>query len=90
MTSWYIIAIVILVVTGVLLLRFRNTNQQHIRMRSDQIRHALANEGRNYSQEREEARLAHMSVEERDWETAALQRNRANVERDVAATELPA
>jgi hypothetical protein len=75
MSNWYLIVPVVLVVAGILvLLRSRNaaTTRRHDEQR------AQSRPGPAHIQDREDARLANMSTEDRAWETATLQRNREN------------
>lgn len=88
-STWFIIALLVLAAAGILLLVFRK--QQTIK---GEVRHAAAvatarNTDRDYDQEREVARVAHMSVEDREWERATLQRNQDNIARAATLAEQP-
>ncbi len=77
---WYLIVIVGIVVAAVLLFR-SNSNRRGLSERQQSARRDLP---LDYVQDRETSRLAHMSVEDRDWEQASLQRNRDNEARNEA------
>ena len=77
MSNWYLIGLLILAAIGVLLLIRRN--KQTTGGLSDP--HRLPPLQGDYVQNRETARLANMSAEDRAWETSALQRNQTNQER---------
>jgi hypothetical protein len=79
MSNWMIIALVVLAVVGILLLLNRNRTANTRRI--DVERQARVPLGPDYANDREDSRLANMSVDDRDWETASLQRNQANQER---------
>lgn len=71
---WYIVAIVIvLAVAAFLYARSRNTGVSG---------GEASDPSRDYRDERETDRLAGMSDEDREWETASLDRNRRAQERD--------
>ena len=75
MSNWYLIVIVVLVIAGMLLL-LRSGNAGATRRQDEQ--RVQSRPGPAHIQDREDARLANMSVEDRAWETATLQRNREN------------
>jgi len=72
--AWYLIVIVGILVAAVLLFRSRG-NRRGMSAQNQSARRELP---LDYVQDRETSRLAHMSVEDRDWEQASLQRNRDN------------
>jgi flagellar biosynthesis/type III secretory pathway M-ring protein FliF/YscJ len=81
MSNWYLVVVVILAVVGILLfMRSRNAEAT----RRDDERREQSRPGPAHIQDREDARLANMSAEDRDWETATLQRNRENEARSAA------
>lgn len=80
-SSWYIIVLVGLAAAGILLMVYRK-NQAVTRA----VRLETAPDGhRDYATEREVARVAHMSADDRAWEAASLQRNQARTDRAVAS-----
>jgi len=79
MSNWMLIVLVVLAVVGILLLLNRNRNASTRRI--DIERQARLPRGPDYAKDREDSRLANMSAEDRDWETASLLRNQANQER---------
>jgi hypothetical protein len=79
MSNWMLIALVVLAVVGILLLLNRNRNANTRRI--DVERQARLPLGLDYAKDREDSRLANMSADDRDWETASLLRNQANQER---------
>lgn len=85
MSNWYLIALVVLAAAGILLLLYRNRNASA--SRSEIERQARAPLGPDYAKDREDSRLAHMSAEDRDWETASLLRNQENQKRMAALAE---
>lgn len=75
MSNWYLIVVVVLAVAGILLfVRYRNAGAT--RLQTEQREQSRP--GPAHVQDREVARLANMSAEDREWETATLQRNRDN------------
>ena len=85
MSNWYLVVIVVLAAAGIfLLLRSRNAGAS----RRQEERRAESRLGPvAHVQDREDARLANMSAEDRAWETASLQRNQANEARRGALAE---
>ena len=83
---WYVIAIVGLAAVAIVYLRARGTSSIS-RSRAD--RQAGASTHPDYRQDREDSRLAHMSEEDRAWQTASLERNRENQERADNPAEHP-
>jgi len=85
MSNWYLVVIVVLAAAGIfLLLRSRNagaSSRQEERRAESRLGPAA------HVQDREDARLANMSAEDRAWETASLQRNQANEARRGALAE---
>jgi hypothetical protein len=77
MDNWYFIVLIVLAAAGILLLIKRSMS----RSRELADRHRLPALPPDYVKDREAARLANMSAEDRSWETSSLQRNRANQER---------
>jgi len=86
MSNPYLIALAVVVVAGILLLLYRK-NQHNETSRSQDERQARSHTILDYAKDREDSRLAHMSAEERAWETASLQRNRENQARIAALAE---
>ncbi|MBA3449591.1 MAG: hypothetical protein H0T18_00095 [Chloroflexia bacterium] len=85
--TWLIIAVVVLAAAAILLMLYRKNQSV---AREFQIRRGTTPDaGRDYTQEREDARVAHMSAEDREWETATLQRNRDNIARADASVAQP-
>lgn len=82
-SSWYIIALVGLIAVGILLMLYRRNQagESLVRRGTESAAH------RDYPMEREDARVGHMSAEDRAWETASLQRNQARIERGDAPAE---
>ncbi len=84
MPTWYLIVIVVLAAASIfLLLRYRNagaTSRQEERRAESRL-------GPAHVRDREDARLASMSAEDRAWETATLQRNRVNESRRATLVE---
>lgn len=81
-TSWFIIVLVILA-AGIVYARYQRNSRHDSRMSLP-----LAGPStRDYAQERETARLAHLSDDDRAWEAASLQRHQANQAPPVAPTE---
>ena len=80
MSNPLVIAIVVaLVGAAVLLWRYRKSEPARI-----QVFHgAEPGAHRDYPKEREDARVAHMSADDRAWEAASLQRNRDMTGRDA-------
>jgi hypothetical protein len=74
---WYVIAILGLAAVGVRYLLSRRNRTS----RSSDDHRASAPTQRDYAKERADARLARMSEEDRAWEAASLQRDRATRER---------
>lgn len=85
MSNWYLIALVALAVAGILLLLYRNRNNETSRGQVEQLHRSRP--GLDYAKDREDARLANMSTEDRAWETSSLQRNLANQERSATPAE---
>ena len=84
MSNWYLVVIVVLAAAGIfLLLRSRNAGASS----RQEERRAESRLGPAHVQDREDARLANMSAEDRAWETASLQRNQANEARRGALAE---
>jgi len=75
---WYVIAVVALAVVGVGFLRFRRSVNDTSR---DNPQGGARAHG-DFAQDREDARLADMSEEDRTWQAASLQRNRDAHARD--------
>ncbi len=84
MSNWYLIVPVVLVVAGILVL-LRSRNAAATRRHDEQ--RAQSRPGPAHIQDREDARLANMSTEDRAWETATLQRNRENEARRATVVE---
>ena len=84
MSNWYLIVLVVLVVVSILLL-LRSRNAAATRRHDEQ--QVQSRPGPAHIQDREDARLANMSAEDRAWETATLQRNQANEARRDALAE---
>ena len=74
---WYVIAIAGLAAVGFAYLRTRRDGNR----RSGNDRQASVPDHSDYRQDREDARLAHMSEEDRTWQAASLQRHQENQER---------
>ena len=83
MTNWILIAVAILAVVSVLLLLNRNKAAT----RSDVERRDRVRPGPDHASDREDNRLAHMSADDRAWETATLQLNLENQQRRAALAE---
>jgi hypothetical protein len=83
MSNWYLIVLVGLAVAGILLLRYRNT--EATKRQDERREHSRA--GSAHIQDREDARLANMSAEDRDWEKATLRRNQAHEARRATIVE---
>ena len=76
-SSWYIIVIAALVSIAIwFLLSRRNQTSGSASVQQHQARPRV-----DYTRDREAARLANMSAEDRAWETATLQRNQENQQR---------
>jgi hypothetical protein len=75
---WFVLAIVVLAVAGILYLRARKNSDSG---RSD-IRPQSAVPDRDFTQEREADRVSQMSEEDRTWEAASLQSSQEARERD--------
>jgi hypothetical protein len=86
MSNPYLIALAVVVVAGILLLLYRK-NRHNETSRSQDERQAQSRTILDYTKDREDSRLAHMSAEERAWETASLQRNRENQAQIAALAE---
>jgi hypothetical protein len=84
MSNWYLIVLVIIAAAGIFLL-LRSRNAAATRLQDE--RRAESRPGPAHVQDREDARLASMSAEDRAWETASLQRNQANEARRATLTE---
>jgi hypothetical protein len=69
---WYGIAIGALALVGLRYLRLRGSASS----RAGDDRQASAAPAADYQQDREDARLAHMSDEDRAWEAASIDRSR--------------
>ncbi|MGH2615661.1 MAG: hypothetical protein ACRDJC_10515 [Thermomicrobiales bacterium] len=82
-SSWFIIALVALAAASAVLLLYRN-NQAG---KSLVLHMTESDAHRDYPKEREDARVAHMSAEDRAWEAASLQRNQARIERGDTPVE---
>ena len=80
--SLVIITVVTLAAAGILLLY-----RKHQSGRSLVLGGTESDAQRNYAKEREDTRVAHMSVEDQAWETASLQRSQAMTERADAVAE---
>ncbi len=83
MSNWILIALAVVAVAGILFWLKRNKGAS----RSDVERRVQTGAGLDHAIDREDNRLAHMSADDRAWETAALQRNRENQERRAALAE---
>ena len=83
MSNWILIAVAVLVVVSILFLLNRNKETS----RSDVERREQTRPGPDHARDREENRLAHMSADDRAWETATLQRNLENQQRRAALAE---
>ena len=70
--SWYVVAVLGLAVVGVLVLRSRANRAGG----TADDRPVAAPAHRDFTQEREDARLGRMSEEDRAWQEASLQRSR--------------
>jgi hypothetical protein len=81
-TSWLLI--IVLVAAGVLYATYRR-NFRDVAKAPPLVDPAT----RNYSQERETARLSHLSEEDRAWESASLQRHQANQAASAPAERSP-
>ncbi len=88
-SSWYIIALIALAAAGILLMFYRKNQTVRREVRHATATAAARDADRDYAREREVARVAHMSVDDRAWEAATLQRNRENTERSTALAEQP-
>ena len=78
---WYVVVVAGLAVAGILYLRSRaNATSGSRNDRQDG-----ASTRRDFVGEREDARLAHMSEEDRTWQAASLQRNREAEEWEAEA-----
>jgi hypothetical protein len=80
---WYVLAIVVLAAVGLLYLRGRRGGTGG----SEEVRKVDASPRAGYGQDREDARVAHMSEADRAWEAASLQTERETRERDDAPGE---
>ena len=80
---WYVIAIAGIALAGIRYMRSRTAGNG----RSGSARQASTPADRDYKQEREDDRHAHMSDEDRAWEAASLQRNRELRARDDTPAE---
>ncbi|MBA2597116.1 MAG: hypothetical protein M3Q50_04845 [Chloroflexota bacterium] len=89
--SWFIIALIVLAAAGIVLMFYRKnqTVRTEVRRATATATATAANVNRDYAQEREGARVAHMSADDREWEAATLQRNRENIERAATLAEQP-
>lgn len=85
MSNWYLIALVVVAVAGFVLLRYRNTGTS--RSQDALQGQAPSRLGQDYANDREDARLAHMSAEDRAWESASLLRNQAIQERSATPAQ---
>ena len=74
---WYVIAVVVIVAVVLLYLRARGARAVQRR----DARPASGGPARDFRQEREDARVGHMSEEDRTWEAASSERNRETQER---------
>jgi hypothetical protein len=84
MSNWYLIVFVIIAAAEIILLpRSQNAGAT----RREVERRAESRPGSAHGEDREDARLANMSAEDRAWETASLQRNKAIQERRGTLTE---
>ena len=79
--AWYLIVIVGIVVAGILFFR-SNSRRSRVSDANQAMRRNQPTP--DHVADREVSRLAHMTNEDRDWETASLQRNRANQEQKAA------
>lgn len=75
---WYVIAVVALAAVGLWYLRARSRGASPGR----DARSAGAGLPRDFPREREDARVAQMSEEDRAWETASSERNRERQAQD--------
>ena len=78
-SSWIVIVVVLVVVAVVAYVRSGGSQVSRMQDR----RRSVQEQGRAHSpaderSQREEHRLGGMSAEDREWETASLERNRAN------------
>lgn len=76
MWDWWIILLVILIVTAAVI--------AYTRVRGGSTPDPETDPSRNYTDERETDRVGGMSAEDREWEAASIQRNRDAEERDTA------
>lgn len=83
MANWILILVAVLAVVSILLLLNRNKNASRI----DVERRDRTRPGPDHAIDREDNRLAHMSADDRAWETATLQRNLENQQRRAALAE---
>jgi CO/xanthine dehydrogenase FAD-binding subunit len=73
MSNWLIIIILALAVAGILYALYqRKQSSERLVLGLGQAA------GKDYQKEREDARVAHLSVDDRAWEAASLERNLAN------------
>jgi hypothetical protein len=86
---WYVLAIVVLAAAGLLYLRGRRGGTGGSGEVGGEVRKDAASPSAGYGQDREDARVAHMSEEDRAWEAASLQTERETRERDAAPGEHP-
>ena len=73
---WYVIVVVVLVAAGILYARARRGRGGR------DAPQGSARAPQDFVRDREDARLAHMSEEDRAWQAASLQRNRDAAARD--------
>ena len=86
---WVLLAVVVIIVAVIAFLRFRRTQERTAQERriSGQAQEQEQLPGDRISQ-REDRRLSGMTVEDKAWEQASLQRNREAEERSESA-EIP-
>lgn len=82
---WLVIAVVVLAAGGIVLLRNRGLGANA----STRGRSAGAGADSNFSQDREDNRVARMSDEDRAWEAASLKKNEETRERIDIPVEQP-
>jgi uncharacterized protein HemX len=82
MSNWLIIIVLALAAAGILYALYQRKQS------SERLVLGLGQSaGKDYQKEREEARVAHLSDDDRAWEAASLERNLANQKLRDAASE---
>lgn len=91
MVNWYVIAFVGLAAIVALSLLYRRDGAGGNRIATSSAERPENERTQpNYAKDREDARLAHMSAEDKAWETASLQREMAKRYREDTLAELRA